>query len=135
MNYILHLCIFICFYTMLSQSLNLAAGKTGLISLAHAGFYGIGAYTSALLTLNTGTPFWLNLPIAILISGLIAFLVSLVALRTIEDYFIICTLGIQIIIFSVMNNWMSLTKGPLGIPGIPGIRFWGLRFDGELSFL
>ena len=135
MEYLLHLAIFICFYTLLAQSLNLAAGKTGLISLAHAGFYGIGAYTTALLGLYFGFSFWLNLPIAILISGAIAFLISLVALRTVEDYFIICTLGIQVIIFSVMNSWMELTRGPLGIPGIPAIQLFGFGIDSKISFL
>jgi branched-chain amino acid transport system permease protein len=131
MEYLLHLC----FYTLLAQSLNLAAGITGLISLAHAGFYGIGAYTSALLALNFGLSFWVSLPIAILFGGAIAFLISLVALRTVEDYFIICTLGIQVIIFSVMNNWMELTRGPLGIPGIPAIQFFGFAIDSKISFL
>ena len=87
MEYLLRLAIFICFNTLLAQSLNLAAGKAGLVSLSHAGFYGIGAYMTALLTLHFGFFFWLNLPIAILISGSIAFLISLVVLRTVEDYF------------------------------------------------
>jgi branched-chain amino acid transport system permease protein len=113
----------------------LSAGYTGLISLAHAGFYGIGAYTSAILTTQFGLSFWLNIPIAMFISGIIAFIVSLIALRTVDDYFIICTLGIQIIIFSVMNNWMDLTRGPLGIPGIPAIKLFGLSFDDKTPFL
>lgn len=135
MEYLLHLAIFICFYTLLAQSLNLAAGKTGLVSLAHAGFYGIGAYTTALLTLHFGFSFWLNLPIAVLISGFVALIISLIALRTVEDYFIICTLGIQVIVFSVMNNWMDLTRGPLGIAGIPAIELFGFSLDGKFSFL
>ena len=135
MEYILHLFILISFYTLLSQSLNLAAGYTGLISLAQAGFYGIGAYTTAILSTQFGFSFWLNLPLSMLISGAIAFIVSLVALRTVEDYFIICTLGIQVILFSVMNNWMDLTRGPLGIPGIPSIHFFGLNLDNKISFL
>lgn len=135
MEYILHLFILICFYTLLSQSLNLSAGFTGLISLAHAGFYGIGAYTTAILTTQFGFSFWLSIPVAMLISGAIAFIVSLIALRTVEDYFIICTLGIQIILFSIMNNWMGLTRGPLGIPGIPSIRFFGIDLDSKISFL
>ncbi|MGH8555988.1 MAG: ABC transporter permease subunit [Methylococcales bacterium] len=89
----------------------------------------MGAYTTALLALNFGLSFWVNLPVAILISGAIGLLISLVALRTVEDYFIICTLGIQVIIFSVMNNWMDLTRGPLGIPGIPSIQLFGLNLD------
>lgn len=135
MEYILHLFILICFYTLLSQSLNLSAGFTGLISLAHAGFFGIGAYTTAILSTQFGISFWLSIPLAMLVSGVIAFIVSLIALRTIEDYFIICTLGIQVILFSIMNNWMDLTRGPLGIPGIPSITFFGLSLDSKISFL
>ena len=135
MEYILHLFILISFYTLLSQSLNISAGFTGLISLAQAGFYGIGAYTTAILSTQFGFSFWLNLPLAMFISGAIAFVVSLIALRTVEDYFIICTLGIQVVLFSVMNNWMELTRGPLGIPGIPSIHLFGLNLDNKISFL
>ncbi len=135
MEYILHLFILICFYTLLSQSLNLSSGFSGLISLAHAGFYGIGAYTTAILSTQFGFSFWLSIPIAMLISGTIAFIVSLIALRTVDDYFIICTLGIQVILFSIMNNWMDLTRGPLGIPGIPSISLFGFNLDSKISFL
>lgn len=135
MEYILHLLILISFYTMLSQSLNLSAGFTGLISLAHAGFYGIGAYTTAILAQQFGLPFWLNLPIAMLICFVISYVVSLIALRTVDDYFIICTLGIQVIIFSVMNNWMEVTRGPLGIPGIHAISIFNYELSSKISFL
>lgn len=135
MEYILHLFILTAIYTLLSQSLNLSAGFTGLISLAHAGFYGIGAYTAAILSTQFASSFWLSTPLAMLLSGAIAFIVSLIALRTVEDYFIICTLGIQVILFSIMNNWMDLTRGPLGIPGIPSISLFGLNFDSKISFL
>jgi branched-chain amino acid transport system permease protein len=135
MEYFLHLLILMSFYTLLSQSLNLSAGFTGLISLAHAGFYGIGAYTAAILSTQFGFSFWLSIPFAMFFSGAVALIVSLIALRTVEDYFIICTLGIQIIIFSIMNNWMHLTSGPLGIPGIPSIHFFGLSLNSKISFL
>lgn len=135
MEYVLHLIILICFYTSLSQSLNLTAGKTGMISLAQAGFYGIGAYSAALLSLNFNLAFWITMPIAILICGLVALLISIAALRTVDDYFIICTIGIQVIIFSLMNNWTELTKGPLGLSGIPPITFLGFSFSSKLSFL
>lgn len=135
MEYILHLLILICFYTLLSQSLNLSAGFTGLVSLAHAGFYGIGAYTTAILSTQFGFSFWLNLPLAMLISGSIALLLSLIVLRTTEDYFIICTLGIQVILFSLMNNLMNITRGPLGIPGIPSVSFFGFTLNNKISFL
>ena len=135
MEYLLHLLILIIIYIMLAQSLSLTAGFAGMISLAHAGFYGIGAYTTALLSVNYHLSFLLTLPIGMLICGLIALVISTIALRTVEDYFIICTLGIQVIVFSIMNNWMGLTNGPLGIPGIPSINIFGLNFYNKLSFL
>jgi len=120
---------------MLAQSLNLSAGFTGLMSLAQAGFYGIGAYTSAILSVQFGLPFWLNLPIAMLLCFVISYMVSLIALRTVDDYFIICTLGIQVVIFSLMNNWMQVTNGPLGIPGIPAISILDYELSCKISFL
>jgi branched-chain amino acid transport system permease protein len=69
------------------------------------------------------------------VAGLLAFPVGLVALRTIEDYFIICTLGIGVILFSVMNNWMELTHGPLGIPGIPPVSFFGHEFTNKWEWV
>ena len=135
MEYLLHLLILVGIYVMLSQSLNLSAGFGGMISLAHAGFYGVGAYTAALLAVNFQVPFLLVLPVAMLLSGLLALVVSAIALRTIDDYFIICTLGIQVVVFSLMNNWMSLTRGPLGIPGIPGIQLFGVGIESKWAFL
>ena len=135
MEYLLHLLILVGIYVMLAQSLNLSAGFGGMISLAHAGFYGVGAYTAALLAVNYQVPFLLALPVAMLLCGLLALIVSTIALRTIDDYFIICTLGIQIVVFSLMNNWMSLTKGPLGIPGIPGISLFGIVIESKWAFL
>lgn len=135
MEYILHLLILMGIYVMLSQSLSLAAGFGGLLSLAHAGFYGIGAYTAAILAVKCQWTFLEVLPIALLISGVIASLVAAIALRTVDDYFIICTLGIQVVIFSVMNNWMSMTNGPLGISGIPYLTILGFPIDNKVSFL
>ena len=135
MEYLLHILIMILLYVLLSQSLTLTAGYSGLISLAHAGFYGVGAYTSAILSVNYGFPFLTTLPIAMLLSGLIAIIVSTIALRTVDDYFIIITLGIQVVAFSIMNNWMDLTNGPLGIPGIPSLSIFGFIFSSKISFL
>lgn len=135
MDYILHLIILILLYNMLTQSLVLTSGYSGLLSLAHAGFYGIGAYVSAILSVKYGISFFLSLPLAMLSSGLIAVIVSTIALRTVDDYFIIITLGIQVIAFSIMNNVMSLTNGPLGISGIPSISLFGASIDNKLSIL
>lgn len=135
MEYLLHLLILICIYTILSQSLSLVAGYSGQISLAHAGFYGIGAYSAALMAVNFGTPAILNLIIAILISGIIAFIVAKVAVKTVDDYYVVITLGIQVVIYSIMNNWQSVTNGPLGISGIPTISLFGVPLESKWAFL
>ena len=135
MDYILHLSILICLYTILSQSLSIVAGYSGQLSLAHAGFYGIGAYTTALLSLNFSLPVLITLPIAMILSGLTAYVVAKIAVKTVDDYFIIITLGIQVVIFSILNNWQELTRGPLGIPGIPEIEILGYSLENKFSFL
>ena len=135
MEYILHLLILICIYTILSQSLSLVAGYSGQISLAHAGFYGIGAYSAALMAVNFGTPAILNLIIALLISGIIAFIVAKVAVKTVDDYYVVITLGIQVVIYSIMNNWQSVTNGPLGIGGIPAVSLFGVPLESKWTFL
>lgn len=135
MEYLLHLLILICIYTILSQSLSLVAGYSGQISLAHAGFYGIGAYSAALMAVNFGTPALLNILVALFVSGLIAYIVAKVAVKTVDDYYVVITLGIQVVIFSIMNNWQSVTNGPLGISGIPTITFFGIPLESKWAFL
>lgn len=135
MDYILHLAILVAIYTILSQSLSIVAGYSGQLSLSHAGFYGIGAYTTALLSVNFGLSVFITLPLAMLLSGIIAFIVSKIAVKTVDDYYIIITLGIQVVIFSILNNWQEVTRGPLGIPAIPSIEIFGFAFDSKLSFL
>lgn len=125
MDYVLHLFVFVLIFGMVGLSLNVASGFTQLISLAQAGFFGLGAYTTAILATRCGWPMWVNLALAMVAAGLVALPVALVALRTVEDYFIICTMGIGVILFSLMNNWMELTRGPLGISGISPVSFFG----------
>ena len=129
MDYIYHLITFIAFYAILASSLNLFSGYTGLLSLSHAGFYGIGAYTSALLSQHYGLSPFINLFIAMGMSGVVAWGISFVALRSYEDYFVVVTLGIQIILFSLMNNLTDITNGPLGIVGIDGFAFLESNFS------
>ncbi len=135
MEYLLHLFIMICIYSILAQSLSLVAGYSGQISLAHAGFYGIGAYTTALLSVNFGIPPFVNLALAMLLAGLLAYIVAKVAVKTVDDYYVIITLGIQVVIFSVMNNWQSVTNGPLGIAGIPPFSVFGMALQSKWAFL
>ena len=122
-------------YLILTQSLNLVMGYTGLFSLCQAAFYGIGAYLTALLMLKFNLNFFYSLIISILATSLLSFIVSIPSLRFKGDYFILATLGFQSIIFSILYNWVSLTRGPYGIPGIPGPSLFGFDFDSPGKFL
>lgn len=119
MNYILHLLIMIGIYLILAYSLNLVVGFGGLLSFCHAVFYGIGAYACTLLMMRAAVPFSLAVVIAVLITGIAALLIGLPALRFRGDSFVLVTLGFQMIAFTVLYNWVGLTRGPYGIPGIP----------------
>ena len=134
MEYILHLLILIGIYTMLSQSLSLSVGYGGMISLAHAGFYGIAAYTSALLSINYQLTYLVTLLASMLFCGLFAIIISTISMRTVDSYFIICTLGIQVIFFTILYNWVPVTGGGDGIPGIPNISIFGINIESRLTF-
>src|SRR5882724_3268501 len=135
MSYGLHMLVLAAIYSVLAISLDLLAGHTGLLSLAHAAFYGLGAYTSALLTLHGGLPFLASVFVGMGVAGLISLAVSLPSLRLHDDYFVITTFGFQKILFSVFNNWIDLTHGPLGIPGIPQPLVLGWHVDSNVDFV
>ena len=126
MNYLLHLLILICLYVALAQSLNLVTGYGGMLSLCHAAFYGLGAYAAALLILKADWPFTLSLIAATVGVGLVAWLVSFVATRLQGDFFVLATLGFQMITYAVIYNWVDVTQGPSGIAGIPRPSFLGV---------
>ena len=135
MEYLLHILILIGIYVILSVSLNLIAGYTGLLSIAHAAFFGVGAYVAALMALKLHSPFLANIVCAIILCGLLGALVGIPSLRIRDDYFVIATFAFQVITFSVLNNWVSFTGGPMGLPGIPQPSILGLRISSHLSFL
>jgi len=133
--YLLHILILIGIYVILAESLNLIAGYAGLLSIAHAAFYGVGAYVAALLALNYAVPPWLTIPAGMLAAAAVGALVAWPALRVRDDYFVVATFAFQVIVFSVMNNWVALTGGPLGLPGIPRPDFFGLTVKSHGGFL
>ena len=135
MEYLLHIFIIVGIYSILSVSLNLIVGYTGLISIAHAAFYGVGAYVAALMALNLHSPFLLNMFCAIVLSGLLGALVGIPSLRIRDDYFVIASFAFQIITFSILNNWISITGGPLGLPGIPKPKIFQLQVSSNVGFL
>jgi branched-chain amino acid transport system permease protein len=128
MNYIYHLLIYLDIYLIIAMSLNLLIGYAGLLQIAHAAYFGIGAYTTALLMVNLGFGFVPALMTSALISGILSLLISLPAWRFKGDYFVMLSLGVQIAIYSLMYNWTGLTNGPFGITGISKPAILGNNF-------
>ncbi len=116
-------------YTILAGSLNVINGYSGQFNIGHAGFFGIGAYTSAILSLQLKVPFWLALPISGLLAMIVGLIVALPTLRLKGIYLAIVTLGASEIIRLIALNWMSLTGGPNGLRGIPAPVLFGLKFS------
>jgi branched-chain amino acid transport system permease protein len=116
-------------YVVLGLSLNFVVGYGGMLSLCHAAFYGIGAYAFAMQATNASTPFLVAFPVAVLIGGIAALLVGMVALKLEGDFFVLATLAFQTIVFSVLYNWVDFTRGPYGISGIPRPSFFGFSLD------
>ena len=117
--YTVHLFTRTLIYAILAVSLNLITGYTGLLSLGHAGFAGIGGYTAAVLMVDAGFSFWLALPLSILSGSLAGFIIGIPSLRVRGHSFIIVTLAFGMILYTIMNTWDSVTRGAEGFPGIP----------------
>jgi len=129
-----HLLVIAVIYSILSISLNMAVGVTGLFNMGHAAFFGIGAYTAAILSL-AGTPFWLDMLAAVCMCGLVAALIGLPTLRLVADYLAVATMGLGEIARAVFKNWTSLTGGTMGLRGIPQASLFGLTFISTARFL
>ncbi|MBU4482152.1 branched-chain amino acid ABC transporter permease [Patescibacteria group bacterium] len=132
--YIIHLLILIGIYLILTLSLQITLGFSGLLNLGHIAFYAIGAYTSALLLL-AGWPWWLCFILAGIIAMVFGFLLSLPTNKLKGDYLALATLGFSFVIYAVALNWTGLTRGPLGLPGIPKPEIFGITFSSNISFL
>jgi branched-chain amino acid transport system permease protein len=133
-EYIMRVAISCCFYVILAVSLNLLAGIAGQISLGHIAFYGIGAYTSALLSLKLGLPFLACFLAAGLMASLIGFFISVPSLRLSGGYLAIITISFAEVIRLILLNWMSLTRGPMGLINIPPARILGFEFRSGRTF-
>jgi len=120
-------------YSVLGISLNLVTGYMGVTSLGHAAFYGIGSYTAAILATRFGTGFWLTFPAAALVAAMFGLLLGLPTMRIRGRYFAIVTLGFLEITRIVELNWMSLTRGPMGIPFIPSFIIFGRRYSKPIN--
>jgi len=125
-NYILHIVIISEIFALFAMGLQLEIGDTGLYNFGHVAFFGLGAYTSALLTVH-GVPFLAALFLSLAIAGGIAWFVGFPILRLRGDYFGLAMLGFAEILRKVFLNEAWLTRGPMGIPGIPRPAFLGWK--------
>lgn len=133
-TFLLELVVLINIYIILGVSFNLLVGYAGLFSVAHAAFYGIGAYTTALLMLKLGMNFFVALAFAVLVTALLSFPLAVPSLRVSGDYLVIASFGFQLIMSSVFNN-LAITGGAAGLPGIPKPFLLGYRIAGSLPFV
>jgi branched-chain amino acid transport system permease protein len=134
-EYVIHLAILVCMYLILAQGLNLTFGLGRLFNLAHVASFALGAYTTALLAVETEAGFFKCVVASMLTSGLFAVLLGGIALRLTQDYFAIGTLAFSSVVSSLLINWKSVTRGVLGIPGIPRPEILGIDFYNNTNFL
>ncbi|MCI5149339.1 MAG: branched-chain amino acid ABC transporter permease, partial [Candidatus Electrothrix sp. MAN1_4] len=144
MNYVLHLLIYFDIYLIVALSLNLVVGYCGLLTMAHAGYYAVGGYTYALLSVTLGWGFVPAVLAAVLVAAVLSLAISLPAWRLRGDFFVLGSLAVQVLIFSILYNWSNpnaplgswtnLTNGPFGITGIPKPEFFGYRLATPASY-
>ncbi|HYR78157.1 MAG TPA: branched-chain amino acid ABC transporter permease [Pyrinomonadaceae bacterium] len=131
MTYLLHILSLIGIFSICAAGANIVTGYAGLVSIAQAAFFGVGAYTTALVAIDLNAPFPFGLVAAMTTAAVAAMLLAALSLRLGHDYFVIATIGFQLIVWSVLNNWQSVTRGAFGIPGIPPLSLMGFAIRSQ----
>ena len=135
MEYIIHLLVLISIWSILGISLNLVVGYTGLLSITHATFFGVGAYATAILMTSYNWNFFLAMIVGAIIAMAVSLVLGAILGKFKGDYYALASFGFNIIAFSIMLNWQDLTRGPLGIPGIGRPEIFGFVFRENTHFL
>lgn len=133
--YLVNLATLVCINAILAITLNFIMGYAGIFSLAHAVFFGVGAYVAAFIALQWTDSLLLQLPAAMLIAGVISAALALPALRVRGDYFVAASLGFQVLAATVFSEWKSVTGGIGGLVGIPPASIAGYSFSDPVQFL
>ena len=126
MEYLLHIGIMLGIYVILVLSTNLTVGMANLLTMCQAAFYGIGAYIGTFFLMHFNLPFILIALVVMLATGMTSLIISYASVKLKGDFFIIGTLGFQMIVYTILYNWVDVTRGPYGIPGIPSIKLFGV---------
>jgi branched-chain amino acid transport system permease protein len=135
MEYILHIFVIAGIYVILTLSLNLIVGYTGVPALGHGAFSCVGAYASALLAMNHGVSPWLGMLAGAMMAAVLGFGISFVSVRLKGDYLALATFGFAVIVHSIAKNWVGVTRGPMGLPGIPTFTVFGFVLSNAWSFV
>ena len=133
-SYIVSIGVKILMYAMLATALNVVNGYTGQLNIGMAAFYAIGAYTAGLLATKANVDFWILLPAAGLVTALFGLLVSLPTRRLAGTYLALVTLGLSEIVRLIIQNWNTVTNGPMGIKDIPRAVILGHTIKSATDF-
>jgi len=134
-DYVLNIFMNSVTYAMAVLGMVVVLGYAGQINLAQAAFFGFGAYAVALGTVSFGLPFWLAFAIGMLLAGAAGLILGLTTLRLGGHYLAMITISFQMIFDLVVVNWVELTHGPDGIPGVPRPSFFGHVLNDQRGFL
>lgn len=134
MPYVISISTLLLIFVILGLSFNLLMGYSGLFSIAHAAFYGVGAYVAALTARDLGLNFLVATALGMLAAGVLSGMLAIPALRVSGDYLVIASFGFQFIIYSVFNN-LEITGAGAGVPRIPRPELFGYVFESGLSML
>ena len=124
-DYFTHLFTTIAYSTIVVLGLNVLIGFSGQISLGHAGFYGVGAYTTALLSTTLGWSLWITVPSAIVVAGVAGLVLALPAIRTKGLYLAVITIAFGFVVEILSQRWIDLTGGTMGVYGVPTFSWLG----------
>jgi branched-chain amino acid transport system permease protein len=132
-SYMVYLMCLVAIYSIVAIGLNILMGYAGQISVGHTGFFAIGAYSSAIVMLRFGLPFWVSLPLAGLVAAGIGFLLGIPALRLSGFYLAVATLGFGIAVPLVILNSEGISGGHQGL-NPPRPNAFGFQFSSDLSY-
>ena len=133
--YINNLAVLITINAILAVTLNFVLGYAGIFSMAHAVFFGIGAYTAALAAMKLGAGFLLATACGMGVAGLLSLALALPALRVRGEYFVAASLGLQMLAVTLFSEWKGVTGGIGGITNIPPARFPGFEVSTPEQYL
>jgi branched-chain amino acid transport system permease protein len=133
--YLLNLATLICINAVLAITLNFIMGYAGIFSLAHAIFFGVGAYTAAYFAMNVDASLFLVIPVGMIAAGVLSLVLALPALRVRGEYFVVASLGLQQLGITVFSEWKSFTGGLGGLIGIPPVDMFGHDVTTPVEFL